>query len=181
MGAKTLLTVDQFEQLPEEEAIRHELDEGELVDVSGATYQHNSIRDHLIEILRAFLRAGRLGRVIAEQEFRLSPDTVRRPDVALIGPANLASVEPEKSIQTFAPDLAVEISSPSDSFDALARKTRQYLAAGTKTVWIIAASVQEIHVFTKAGRAVVLEAGDALTEPDLLPGFSLAVRDLFEG
>jgi Uma2 family endonuclease len=179
MSAKTLLTVEQFEQLPDDD-VRYELDEGELVEVAGANYKHNDIRDHMTEVLRVFLRANRrIGRAIAEQEFRLSAGTVRRPDVALIAEANLANIEQNRSIQNFAPDLVIEITSPSDTFDSLTRRTRQYFAAGTKTVWIVATTVEEIHVFSKGGRTVVLQGDEALTQPDLLPGFSLRVGELF--
>ena len=84
VATRTLLTVEQFEQLSEEEHYRYELDHGELIEVSGPNYEHNDIRGIIEHVLRSYLAKQRLGRVIAEQEFRLDSETVRRPDVAFL-------------------------------------------------------------------------------------------------
>ena len=78
VATRTLLTVEQFEQLSEEENYRYELDHGELIEVSGPNYEHNDIRGIIEYVFRSYLAKERLGRVIAEQEFRLDSDTVRR-------------------------------------------------------------------------------------------------------
>lgn len=66
------------------------------------------------------------------------------------------------------------------TFDELARKTRQYLEAGTRTVWIFVAAMREIHVYTAGAHPGILSAEDSLGDPLLLPGFSAHVADLFQ-
>src|SRR5258708_39436655 len=96
--------------------------------------------------------------IVAEQWFRLAKDTVRAPDIALIAPPQIALLDPERRIQPFAPALAIEITSPSNTFDELARKTRQYLDAGSRSVWIIVPAMREIHVYTAGAHAILLSA-----------------------
>jgi Uma2 family endonuclease len=180
MGAKTLLTVEHLERLPETGEVSYELDQGELVEVSSATYLHNRIRDRLVQRLMNHLDAQKdPGEVVAEQWFQLSDDTVRAPDVALIAPSQLPLVEPERRIQPFSPALAIEITSPSNTFDELARKTRQYLDAGSRAVWIFVTAMREIHVYSSTSHPAILAAGDLLEDAALLPGFSARVEELF--
>ncbi len=136
MASKTLLTVEQFDQLPAEDALRYELDKGELVEVSGPSYQHNYIRDTIIWLLRSFLNGKQLGEVIAEQEFRMDQDTVRRPDVAFIRSEAASRIDRSKSILDVIPLLVVEIVSPNDAAEYVMRKVDQYLARGVQAVWI---------------------------------------------
>ena len=181
MSTKTLLTIDQLERLPETEGVFYELDQGQLVEVSSASYLHNRIRDQITFRLISHLKLHRdQGAVVAEQWFRLGEDTVRAPDVALIAPSQIPLLEPERRIQPFAPALAVEITSPSNTFDELARKTRQYLEARTRSVWIFVTAMREIHVYTAGARPGILSTGDLLEETALLPGFSARVAELFE-
>jgi Uma2 family endonuclease len=180
MGAKTLLTVEHLERLPETGDVSYELDQGELVEVSSAGYLHNRIRGRVERFLGVHLdnHPGQ-GEVVAEQWFRLSEDTVRAPDVALIAPSQLPLLEPERRIQPFSPALAIEITSPSNTFDELARKTRQYLDAGTLAVWIFVAAMREIHVYSATAHPSILAATDLLEDAVLLPGFSAPVEELF--
>ena len=114
MASNKLLTVEQFDQLPAEEALRYELDKGELVAVSGPSYQHNYIRDTIVWLLRSFLSGKQLGEVIAEQEFRINRDTIRRPDVAFLRSEAVSRIDRSKSILDIIPNLVVEIVSPSE-------------------------------------------------------------------
>ena len=182
MGAKTLLTVEHLERLPETCDVSYELDQGELVEVSSASLLHNCIRDLVLHRLMTY-RDTQLpkdkGIVVSEQWFRLNEDTVRAPDVALIAPSQLALLELERRIQPFSPALAVEITSPSNTFDELARKTLQYLDAGTHGVWIFVTAMREIHVYSATAHPVILTAEDLLEDAALLPGFSARVEELF--
>jgi Uma2 family endonuclease len=180
MGAKTLLTVEHLDRLPETSDVSYDLDQGELVEVSSATYLHNRIRDRLVHRLMTHLETKKdASEVIAEQWFRLSEDTVRAPDVALIIPSQLALLEPDRRIQPFSPALAVEITTPSNTFDELARKTQQYLDAGTHAVWIFVTAMRQIHIHSASAHPVILTAEDLLEDAALLPGFSARVEELF--
>ena len=180
MGAKTLLTVEHLERLPETGDVSYELDQGELVEVSSAGYLPNRIRGRVERFLGVHLdnHPGQ-GEVVAEQWFRLSEDTVRAPDVALIAPSQLRLLERERRIQPFSPVLAIEITSPSNTFDELARKTQQYLEAGTQAVWIFVTAMREIHVYSATAHPAILASEDLLHDAALLPGFSVRVEELF--
>ena len=180
MGAKTLLTVEHLERLPETGDVSYELDQGELVEVSSASYLHNRIRDRMVQRLMNHLDAQKdRSAVVAEQWFRLAEDTVRAPDIALIAPSQLPLLEPERRIQPFSPALVIEITSPSNTFDELARKTQQYLEGGSQAVWIFVTAMREIHVYGATAHPAILASDDLLQDVALLPGFSARVEELF--
>ena len=86
---------------------------------------------------------------------------------------------PEEGFVEGAPDLAVEIVSPSESATALGRKIRQYLEAGTQAVWVVHKRTREVQVFEVGRAARFLTAEDVLETPRVLPEFSVKVRELF--
>jgi Uma2 family endonuclease len=180
VATRTLLTVEQFEQLSEEEHYRYELDHGELIEVSGPNFEHNDIRGIIEHVFRSYLAKQRLGRVIAEQEFRLDSDTVRRPDVAFLSVETLARFDKTKSILDIVPDLVAEVVSPSDAAEDLMRKVNQFLAAGTKCVWVIYPAERKVHAYEPNDQVRVLGEKKNLESPELLPGFSLPVSQFFE-
>ncbi|MGH2599944.1 MAG: Uma2 family endonuclease [Dehalococcoidia bacterium] len=76
------------------------------------------------------------------------------------------------------PDLAVEVLSPSDRFGPVVQKARDYLAAGTRLVWVIDPKGRTAAVFHADGSARLLGEEDTLDGEDVLPGFSMTLRDL---
>jgi Uma2 family endonuclease len=179
MGTKTLLTFEQFEQLPVQEGRLLELDEGEVHVMSTGRPRHNRVRDGLAYRLRHAVEEGRLGEIFIETEFRLSVDTVRIPDIAFVPAARAKQIDPDRPIEG-APALAIEVVSPTDLAGDLARKVDQYLAAGTQAVWVLYPNVKEVHTRRLGGTTATLTETDLLEAPDLFPGFSVPVRDLFE-
>jgi len=178
MATKTLLTWEQFEQLPDDD-MRHELDEGELISMPPTFTLHGKIQAQISAALLNFVRQHSLGVVTNDSGFRLSPDTVRAPDISFVRADRARAVDLERRFEG-APDLAVEVISPSETATQIARKVQQYLRAGTETVWVVYPREQTIHVFESSHNARILEAADQLESPALLPGFSIRVSDLFE-
>jgi len=176
MATKTLLTVEQFEQLPDD-GMRHDLDEGELIAMPSPFGEHGQIQSETSAILRNFVRPRSLGRVFTETGFRLSRDTVRGPDVSFIRAERAATLDLKKRFEC-APDLAIEIISPSETAKEIAHKVKQYLQAGS-AVWVVYPDDRTVHVFETSKNARVLEADDLLEAPSLLPGFSVRVSELF--
>jgi Uma2 family endonuclease len=174
MATSTLLTIDDFERLPAEIAENHELVNGELVDVSGNVPRHNWLRDYLTAILVPLVRKNGLGTVIAEQEYDFLGNA-HGPDISFCGIEKVPLVRPDQRVQRFVPDLAIEIASPSDTYQGLLAKKDRYLAAGTKQVWLMAYETREVAVYPE-GR--ILRGGDKL-ETGLIPGFSITVEHLF--
>src|SRR5579859_4779549 len=144
MATKTLLTVEQFEQLPDD-GTRHELDEGELIVVPSPCGQHGQIQLATGSILLNFIRPRSLGLVFTETGFRLSRDTVRGPDVSFIRAERASGLELTKRFEC-APDLAIEIISPSETAAEIAHKVRQYRQAGA-AVWVVYPEDRTVHVF----------------------------------
>lgn len=179
MATKTLLTVEDFMRLPESvgtEDVRYELVEGELVAMSPGMLPHNLIRDTLLVILKTFVAPRKLGTVVSEQAFQLSERTVRVPDVALVQPGRqLATERPIEG----APDLAVEVVSPTNTAREMDQRVSDYFAAGCRRVWVVYPEEHEVYIHGLAG--VTRRRGDELLEDaELLPGFSVKVSSLFE-
>ena len=181
MGAKTILSLREFEQL-EDDGLFYELDEGELISMSPAKRKHGRIQHRIISLLDKYLDRKPLGEVyVSETGFLLSrePATVRAPDVAFVRAGQASEESPDGYIEG-APDLAVEVVSPSDSARSITRKVVQYLRHGGHTVWVVYPEAEEVHVFEASGSSRVLQGEQPLEAPDLLPGFSVTVRSLFE-
>jgi Uma2 family endonuclease len=179
MGTQTLLTLEQFDQLPVVEGVLYELDEGEAITMTEPMPRHNFARDNIADFLRAFAHPRKLGRVCVETGYQLSPETVRIPDVSFVPARRLRDLDPDRRIHG-APALAVEVVSPTDLAQNLARKVEQYLAAGAHEVWVVYPLLREVHVFRGGGVASVLGPDDVLETPELSPGFSVPVAQLFE-
>lgn len=179
MSSKTLLTADELEQMPDDDSVQIELDEGELIRMPPAGMDHGDCEIEIAYVLKDYVKKHDLGKVYgAETGFKLSDDTVRAPDVAFVRKERLAAVH-RKGFGKGAPDLAVEIFSPSDSVRQLMRKVKQYFAAGCHTVWIVYPERREIQVLEATGADRLLGAGDSLEAPELLPGFSAPIQPIF--
>lgn len=175
MGSKTMITVDEFDQLEEEE-FRYDLDEGALITMTRPRAMHARIERRLIVALQTYLDRNPVGEVFgADILFVLGPTTKRAPDVSVI----LRSFDPAREIQG-APELAIEILSPSNQGEAIRRKIAQYFAAQCRLVWVVDMEAHTVEVWTNPEDPNrILREGDALEAPELLPGFSLPVARLF--
>jgi Uma2 family endonuclease len=179
MSSKTLVTAAELERMPDDDSVRIELDEGEIISMPPAGIEHGDIGMELAGLMHAYVKKHGLGKVyLAETGFKLSDDTVRAPDIAFVRKSRVAEVH-RKGFGTGAPDLAVEIFSPSDSVRQLMRKVKQYFAAGCHTVWIVSPERCEVHVLDAAGGDKLLGLGETLDAPELLPGFSARVDHIF--
>ncbi len=181
MGTKTVLSLRDFEQLADD-GMPHELDEGELLTMSPAKKRHGDIQTRIAFELGRFLLHTPLGRVyVAETGFLLQrePATLRVPDVSFLTAERASRLSPDDWLEG-APDLAVEVVSPSDTASYVLRKVSQYLHFGSRVVWVAYPDTEEIHVYEASGGVRILHGEQALEAPGLLPGFSLPVRSLFE-
>jgi Uma2 family endonuclease len=178
MAAVTSLTIDDFERLPTEAAENHELVDGELIDVSGNTPRHNLLRDRLLALLLRWAADRGAGTAIAEQEFDFLGNA-HGPDISFFRTGKQKLVDLDRRVQRFVPDLAIEIASESDTYEGLLRKKERYRRAGTAEVWLLSVQNREIAMYAK-GQNRILRAEDVLST-ELLPGFSVAVEELFRG
>lgn len=167
------------------DAQRYELVEGRLMRMSPTSDEHFYITDNLHPVLRAFVKEHRLGIVTyPDNGFQISlpgqPDTVVAPDIAFV---RAEQVPPRRTkYLAVAPDLAVEIASPTQYRPEMAAKARLYLAAGVRLVWVIWPADRQVDVWVPGSDVPerTLGEGDTLDGLDVLPGFAHPVADLFE-
>ena len=175
MATRTLMSIEQYDALPEKEGVKYELNEGELVTVSPSPrLVHNRVRDEIGFRLREYVRSRQLGEVTMETDFKLSEGTIRIPDVALVRTDRLAGIDPRQRLEG-APDLAVEVASPRDDPDDLVLKAQQYLTSGAKAVWIIYPEARLAYIYKPGQRPEVRDARQALDDAELLPGFTVVL------
>jgi len=160
-----------------------ELVEGVIVDMSRPGWEHGEILITLGALIRDHARRYDLGRVAGgDTGFVLErradgKDTVRGIDLAFIS-SERASEHLSTGWTTIAPDLAVEVISPSNEAKDIRNKIRQLLNAGTQLIWIVYPDMRIVDVHTSSG-ATTFEENDTLTGGDVLPGFELRVADIF--
>jgi Uma2 family endonuclease len=128
--------------------------------------------------LIAYLTRNPIGEILSTDNlFVLGPATKRSPDLSIMSAERMRKIEPGKDIDG-APDLAIEVLSPSDSMTAVRRKVKQYFAAGARLVWIVDPEGREIEVWTAGSGAVILNSDQLLTGGEVLPDVSARVDDL---
>jgi Uma2 family endonuclease len=180
MVAARQVTVEEFATMPLDGL--WELIDGELVEVTPAADEPSSTGMTIGYLLVQHVRPAGLGRVYgADGGFVLFPDrnTVLVPDVAFVTKERAPKGEARKKFPRLAPDLAVEVLSPSDRMaDALA-KVAMYLQAGTQLVWLVNPTTRTVVVFRSALDPVTLGESDTLDGGDVLPGFSVPVAEIF--
>ncbi len=160
-----------------------ELVEGEIVEMSKPTGLHGQITMLLGLKIGNYVVDNGLGVVTAaETGFILERnpdgrDTVRALDIAFLSSASVPAVLPDQLVDV-APDLAVEVISPSNDAADMRLKIRQLLAAGTTLVWIVYPELRIVDVHTRDG-ATTLNAADTLSGGDVLPGLEIPVREIF--
>ena len=177
MSTKAMMTVEQFAQMDTADTERYELVEGELIPLSSGTPRHCKIRDLAGDLLRSYFRGNPIGEAIGEMDCQLAEDTVRQPDVSIfLNKEHLQQMDLDKIPVPFAPDIAVEVLSPSERTMDTRRKVRDYLRAGSKEVWLLDHANGEVLVHSATGIRM-LQVTDIL-ESGLLPGFSVGVAEL---
>lgn len=136
-------------------------------------------------IVLHFAQSGRrLGRTAVETLFRLDPESKqqRRPDLAFVSFERWPRDRPVPRAAAWdvAPDLAVEVISPTDLTIEVLEKVRAYFRAGVRQVWLVFPREGVVHVYDSPKRITVLDAMDDLEGGAILPGFRLRLADLFD-
>ncbi|HEX2281812.1 MAG TPA: Uma2 family endonuclease [Thermomicrobiales bacterium] len=178
MVATRHVTIDEFAAMPLQGI--WELVDGELIELTPAAGRSSRIGGRLYARLADHVEPNEVGWAFpAETGFVLFADrtTVRSPDAAVVRRDRLA--EPPDSFVPLAPDLAVEVLSPSDRIaDALA-KIAMYLDAGVRLVWLVDPADQTVTIFRPDTTPSKLAADDALDGGDVLPDFRVPVVEIF--
>ena len=179
--ATKLMTADELLAMPDDGFHRYELVKGELISMAPAGGEHGAIGSRTCRRIGNFVEANDLGEVFnADTGFIIStdPDTVRCPDVSFVRKERILADGIPKGFMHGAPDLAVEVISPSDSYSEVAEKAAQLLEAGTQLVVLIDPRTRTVSLHYD-GEIDRLSEGDTLTLGDVLPGFECAVGELY--
>jgi Uma2 family endonuclease len=157
-----------------------ELVDGVLVE-KAMGYRESMLALTLSQFLQAFLRPRNLGLLSgADGMMRLYPGLVRIPDLAFASWDRFPDRRvPTAPIPQLVPDLAVEVLSQSNTPGEMARKLGEYFAAGVCLVWLVDADARTVTVHTTPEQLKVLAETDVLDGGSVLPGFTLALRELF--
>ena len=171
-----LLTWKEFEQHPDEHI---EILEGELITVPPAKPKHGRLAFR-IAVLLLPLQEKLLGEAYCEVGYKLSenPPSWIQPDASFLKMERVRATE-EDAYYVGAPELAVEIVSPSETPKTLHRKVNLFLAAGSLAVWVVYPKDRKVQVFLPNGTSFDRGNNDVLTLPELLPGWELPVAKIF--
>lgn len=161
----------------------YELVEGELQMMSPASPTQGRYATRITVVLGEYVDSHDLGEVyVAEPGFALRPDpkgTVRAPDVAFVSKERIPPAEEASGFWALAPDLAVEIISPSETAYSVQTKVDEYLRAGVRLVWLVYPEAQVVVEYAAGWQMRRLDGGDALDGGDVIPGFSMPLARLF--
>jgi Uma2 family endonuclease len=175
------VTAEDLLMMPED-GFRYELVEGELVKMAPTGGQHGVVVINAAAPLASHVKKFGLGVVCgAETGFKINsrPDTVLAPDVSFISRERIPIGGPPSSYWDGAPDLAVEVASPSDSGKGLDAKARRWLEAGAKGVWLLFPRQKRVVIYCAGVPPVTLSEDQTLDGGEVVPGFTCRVRDLF--
>ena len=178
---KKSFTAEELLSLPMTER-RLELVKGKLYEMAPSGGRHGNVAFNICLRLGVYVESSGLGRVfIAEAGYilRRDPDTVRVPDVSFVARGRLPEEEPPEGFLELAPDLVVEVVSPTDRRREVDEKVLEWLNAGTRLVWVIHPSSRTATVHRPPDLTESLTEADSLDGGDVVPGFSCLVGDLF--
>ena len=176
------MTAEELLDLPDD-GLRHELVLGELRTMTPAGFEHGRVAMRMGSRIEAFVDAHGLGVVLgAETGFTLArdPDTVRAPDAAFVRTDRVPAPGDRAGFAALAPDLVVEVVSPSDRAIEVSEKALMWADAGVRLVWIVDQRTRTVTVYRPDGAVSLLRGASELDGEDVLPGFRLPLADLFD-
>jgi len=169
----------ELETLPKD-GHKYELLDGDLI-VSPVHENHGSVCIEITILIGLFVRRHKLGKVYdSSTGFRLTRDLLLSPDVSFVSEARLKTlrVAPDKFLAG-APDLVVEVLSPSDRMTQINRKLEHYFAHGTRLAWLVNLRKQQILIYTADSIEALTDLDDVLPGGAVLPGFKCKLRKIF--
>lgn len=176
-----ILSLEEFEALPEEDAFRLELVRGRVVREPRPGARHGLLMARLGARLQRHVEESGLGVVCLDFGVVLptDPPNVRGPDIGFISKERLAPEGVPEGFLRGAPDLAVEVVSPSNRASELQEKVLEYLDGGARRVWVVDPRTRTVSVYRSRDEIRLLGAEDDLEGGEVLPGFRLPVAELF--
>lgn len=181
-AATKLLTAEEFAKLPPPpDGSRWELVRGEVMKMSQPRHIHGRTQIRIGHRLESFLEPNPIGHATSGSGIltESDPDTVRGPDLAYWSIERMPLDADPELYTSIAPDLAIEILSPSNTPRLMVIKLKEYFAHGVRMVWVVDPDFRTVTVYRKPGKGTTLWEDDTVAGEDVLPGFSCRVRDFF--
>jgi Uma2 family endonuclease len=172
-------TDEELMALPKD-GYKRELLQGEII-MSPAGSEHGMICVRLVVALEQHIRLHKLGAVLdSSTGFRLNPDDLLSPDAAFVSKSRLAGLKRlPRGFFAGAPDLVVEVLSPSDTAERMHEKLSQYFAHGARLAWVINPAERNALVYRAPEADRLLRLTDALDGEEVISGFRLPLVELF--
>lgn len=177
---KKLITGEEFFRMPNIGSA--ELIAGEIVTHMPTGHPHGFIENIIGALLYIYLKTNQIGRALTGEVgiyTRRNPDQIRAADVAFISHERLSQAN-EEGFLDVAPELIVEIMSPANTWTEAQEKLAEYFAIGVSIVWIVDPQLEQIHVYRSVEQFKLLQKQDELTSEEILPGFSVALTEIFD-
>lgn len=177
----TLLTAEDLWKQPDD-GYRYELVKGVIHRMPPAGFEHGIRTVKIGRHLDVYVEKHKLGYVCgAETGFKIAqnPDTVRAPDAAFVRRESIEEKGIPKGFWVGAPDLAVEVISPSDTYTQVAEKVDEWLNSGCALVWVVNPRRETVEVYKTPEDITVLRGDDILDGGDVIEGFQCSVKDIF--
>ena len=174
-------TASELFEMPHD-GFRYELVIGELRQMSPSGSEHGALIVNITVLLAQYVKSNKLGVCFgAETGFKIEsdPDTVRAPDVAFIGRERIPESGITKKFWPGAPDLAVEVVSPGDTYSEVEEKVGQWLDAGARAVWVVNPKRRGVSVYRSMTDVTRVSEADELDGGDVVPGFRCKVSEIF--
>lgn len=174
-----LYTARDLANMPDDGKI-YELHNGVLIEVAGSKYRQTRLAIWIAHLLLTFIEQHGIGGAVtgADGAAELNEYNTRIPDVGYIT-AERAQKQDEDSYLQGAPDLAVEVQSPSNSDQEMQQRAGEYLAAGARLIWIVNAERRTVDVYRPGGSRTVISGSGVLDGYDVLPGLKLLLATVF--
>jgi Uma2 family endonuclease len=176
----SLMTAEELIQLPKGQH-RYELLKGELLTMTPSGAEHGSFTINLTRHLANYVANNKLGRVFSSDTgFKLqrNPDTVLAPDISFVSRQRISTLP--RGYLDLAPDLVVEVISPSETGPSVEKKCALWLECGVRLVWLVRPKSKTVEVRAANGERRLLTENDELTDNEVVPGFSVQISEIFD-
>lgn len=177
----TLMTSAEFEERYGDERV--ELWRGVIVEMSPVRSTHWKVTFRLQLILGNHVMRAGIGEIASgEAGFTIEegPDTVVAPDLTFVAAEAAGAMSDDiPGFPRYVPPLVVEVKSPSDSEPQITTKLSLYYAAGVREIWWVRPKAKTLTRYWADRDPATLRLGDVLDDVEALPGFSMAVDDIF--
>jgi Uma2 family endonuclease len=177
-----LVTAQQFAALPAANNLQ-ELVAGHIVNMPSPLTPHGLVIFNLAFLLKSYLKRNDIGRAWGAESGLITsrgPDSVRGMDAAFCSYARWPKDSPQRGYATIAPEVVFEVLSPDDRWPRVLKKISEYLDAGVLVVCTVDPELKTVQIHSDGASARTLRADDSLELPDILPGFTCRVSELFE-